>query len=258
MESPFFNSSRMLFPVGRDVKVESLKYFCSLEGGYGPLNISKLEEVSASGKLQHSLICPISDYSNALLVTSSIEENTTNDAFDEILRLFQDYKLENGNGCRMNALCTAALVGNHELVEHILKIGREHLLNLGSDGRKTPLMHAASCKNIHNGFKVAEVLLNHKANIVAMCTDDNSFTWSDWTAVNYALDVENLPLVLKLIRNGGLIRRKLSKKHQKTLDSAMRILFERFLALKNDLPKELVYIIIDQGIELDGLPEKLQ
>lgn len=141
-------------------------------------------------------------------------QNPTPAEFDKKIATLDNYKLENGDTHRVSALSTAASVGNVALIEHIVKIGGTHLLNMGDDCGMTPLFMAVGdgcgmtplfmaveCKDKEARYLAAKKLIDLGADVNIAFTE-NGENWYSPLALAVK-DINNLALVKLLLKNGS-------------------------------------------------------
>lgn len=148
--------------------------------------------------------------------------------FDKFCQERPKFKLEHGGRCGWTALGMAAKKGHVKLIQHIVKIGGEHLLNLGNDHGWTPLLCCvANFKEQQDlGFIAAQELIRLGAdvNIATSGSSDDSIKGEMpkkatplWVAAEKA---KNLRLVELLLQHGAVANPQLSDKAQKIVDLA--------------------------------------
>ena len=73
--------------------------------------------------------------------------------FDEFIKDYPEYKIQNRGLHKFNALDYASILGNHELVKHILGKYGENNIDLGNNCEWSSLHCACMCSNTENGYK---------------------------------------------------------------------------------------------------------
>lgn len=214
------------------------------------LNVDKLKKDYVN--CSKIIFCMRSDNTDGVMEVNNFigQLKPTPKEFDDFCQTKPDYKLEQGNCWGVNALCVAAAQGDEELIKHIVKIGGMHLVNLGSENGTTPLMYAANCKNPQLGFKAARTLMDLGASINMAKSRLDDWGPKEATALLCAIKMKNIPLIQLLICEGGVVRKELSNKKQNTVDEAMKKLFVNFVALRNDLTKDVIGLITRDMIDL--------
>ncbi|CRX39234.1 ankyrin repeat domain-containing protein [Estrella lausannensis] len=144
-------------------------------------------------------------------IVSAIGITTTNEAFDILVADVVDFDPKIGGAFGITVLAKSALMGNVELVAHIIaKYGKE-IVNHGDMFGMPPIAYAAHCMVVDNGLRVAKVLAMNGADInlavkqgffipELMPVPDGATAL--WIAVHKTF---NTPMVRFLLRRGGTL-----------------------------------------------------
>jgi hypothetical protein len=200
-------------------------------------------------------------------IMRAIKKDTTPDQFDDIVKPFPSYKIEEGGRCGWNALGRASVEGNPQLIHHIVQIGGSHLLKIGNTFGWTPLYCAANCKDKEDGFLAAKELIRLGADLnlaTSTCCGDTTSgdTPSGVTALWAAAEkTQNLKLIELLLMHGAASPPHLTEEKQEIITTLQKeISLERekrrlFLAsyfkpennesITKKLPQELVREVYD-------------
>ncbi len=155
----------------------------------------------------------------AYFVTNAIRENMTNDEFDDILQREEanGFQLHFGGRCGGTILeICLTLQGrvNYNLAEHIIRIGKEQVLNVGKDNGCAPLRLVVHIINNtqdeerkHRLLEIAKIMIKNGANPNLMKKNGGKETGT--TPYFSALISNNRELIELFQQYGGMIPKSL-------------------------------------------------
>ena len=180
-------------------------------------------------------------------VIELIKPYTTPDHFLELLKVNPEYTLNMAGHNGETALSKAARVGNVDLIDFIVKIGRNILLREGDHTGKSPLHYASLCLIPENGYLAAKRLLQLESPINIV----KSLDIGD-TPLETALNKERIKIAILLLRLGGITRSEhLQDNGKTTLEVAKKqimtdgeMIFSIGMFQQKTLPRDVVKQIL--------------